>query len=290
MRIAEGGVRNTVKNIRLIIITLWLPVLVHAETAPQPEVLFEPQQPGPGDIMVVTVKNIAGAVEGTFNGKKVYFNPSRESLKAIVGIDLSVAPGKYEMEISAGGGSLRRTVQVVKKKYGLQRLTLPKDMVELTPENEARVEREQHKMAAIWPNESELVWAGNFINPREGEIVTQFGVKRIINKIPKNPHSGVDVSGKEGDPVHAPNNGIVALMDDQFYSGISVVLDHGQGIYTMFFHLSRILVSPGQKVKKGEVIALVGSTGRSTGAHLHWGARVQGAKVDPLELIKLKLE
>lgn len=290
MRNAESEVRNILKNILFIIITLWLPILVHAETAQQPEVLFEPNNPGSGDIMVVTVKNVAGAVEGTFNGKKVYFNPSRESLKAIIGIDLSTPPGKYEMEISAGGGSLRRSVQVVKKKYGLQRLTLPKDMVELTPENEARVEREQHKMAAIWPNESELVWAGNFINPREGEIVTQFGVKRIINKIPKNPHSGVDVSGEEGDPVRAPNNAVVSLIDDQFYSGNSVVLDHGQGIYTMFFHLSKVLVSAGQKVKKGEVIALVGSTGRSTGPHLHWGARVQGAKVDPLELIKLQLE
>ena len=290
MRNAECGVRNILKNILLIIITLWVPILVHAETAPQPELLFEPNNPGPGDIMVVTIKNITGAVEGTFNGKKVYFNPSRESLKAIVGIDLSVVPGKYEMEISAAGNTMRRSVRVVKKKYGLQRLTLPKDMVELTPENEARVEREQHKMSAIWPNESELVWAGNFSNPLEGEIVTQFGVKRIINKILKNPHSGVDVSGKEGDPVHAPNNGIVTLVDDQFYSGNSVVLDHGQGIYTMFFHLSKILVNAGQKVKKGEVIALVGSTGRSTGAHLHWGARVQGAKVDPLELIKLQLE
>jgi len=290
MRNAECGVRNILRNILLIIITLWLPVLVHAEPAPQPEVLFEPQQPGPGDIMVVTVKNIAGAVEGTFNGKKVYFNPSRDSLKAIVPIDLFTEPGKYPLYIATAGNALHRTVNVVKKKYPTQRLTLPKDMVELSPENEARVEREQKKMATIWPNENARVWSGNFVNPREGEIVTQFGVKRIINKIPKNPHSGVDVSGKEGDPVHAPNNGIVALMDDQFYSGISVVLDHGQGIYTMFFHLSRILVSPGQKVKKGEVIALVGSTGRSTGAHLHWGARVQGAKVDPLELIKLKLE
>jgi murein DD-endopeptidase MepM/ murein hydrolase activator NlpD len=290
MRIAEGGVRNTLKNILFIIITLWLPVLVHAETAQQPEVLFEPNNPGPGDIMVVTVKNVTGMVEGTFNGKKVYFNPSRDSLKAIVGIDLSTPPGKYDIEVSAVGNTLRRTVQVIKKKYGLQRLTLPKDMVELTPENEARVEREQHKMAAIWPNESELVWAGNFINPREGEIVTQFGIKRIINNIRKNPHSGVDVSAAEGDEVRAPNNGVVVLIDDQFYSGNSVVLDHGQGIYTMFFHLSKVLVRPGQKVKKGEVIALVGSTGRSTGAHLHWGARVQGAKVDPLELIKLKLE
>jgi len=115
-------------------------------------------------------------------------------------------------------------------------------------------------------------------------------VRRFINNIPKNPHSGVDVTADEGEPVKAPNDGVVILVDDQFYSGNSVVLDHGQGIYTMFFHLSKATVKYGQAVRKGDVIALVGSTGRSTGAHLHWGARVQGAKVDPLELIKLKLD
>jgi murein DD-endopeptidase MepM/ murein hydrolase activator NlpD len=110
-----------------------------------------------------------------------------------------------------------------------------------------------------------------------------------MNKIPKNPHTGVDVAAEEGDPVRAPNNGVAALVDDLYYSGNSVVLDHGQGIYTMFFHLSKVLVKPGQQVKKGDVIALVGSTGRSTGAHLHWGVRMQGARVDPMELIKLDL-
>ncbi len=90
--------------------------------------------------------------------------------------------------------------------------------------------------------------------------------------------------------MHAPNDGVVVLVDDQFYSGKSVVLDHGQGIYTMFFHLSKINVKYGQAVMKGDVIALVGSTGRATGAHLHWGARIQGARVDPLELIRLKLD
>lgn len=290
MRIAECGVKNIVEKTLLVIIALWLPLLAHAETARQPEVLLEPNNPGPGDVMVVTLKNVTGMVEGAFNGRKIYFNPSKDSVKSIIGIDLSTPPGKYDIEISAAGGTLRRSVQVIKKKYGVQRLTLPKDMVELTPENEARVEREQRRMAAIWPNETERAWAGNFINPREGGIMSRFGLRRIINNIQKNPHSGVDVNAEEGDEILAPNSGVVVLIDDQFYSGNSVVLDHGQGIYTMFFHLSRILVSPGQKVKKGEVIACVGSTGRSTGAHLHWGVRVQGARVDPVELIELKLE
>ena len=111
-----------------------------------------------------------------------------------------------------------------------------------------------------------------------------------LNNIPKSPHTGVDVACHEADKVRAPNNGVVVLVENMFFSGNSVFLDHGQGIYTMFFHLSKVLVAPGQQVKKGDVIGLVGSTGRSTGPHLHWGVRIQGARVDPLELIKLNLE
>jgi len=273
-----------------IYMMLCLPLSVFAETARQPEIILEPNTPGPGDIMTVTVKGADAPVEGQFADKKIYFNPFKGAFKAVLGIDLFTKPGKYNLNVSVNGTILSRAVTVIKKAYPVQKLTLPKDMVELSPENEARVEREQLKMAAIWPNETGRVWDGDFINPREGEIVTKFGVRRFINKIPKNPHSGVDVEAEEGDDVHAPNNGVVVLIDDQFYSGKSVILDHGQGIYTMFFHLSKILITPGQQVKKGYVIALVGSTGRSTGAHLHWGVRIQGARVNPLELIHLKLE
>jgi murein DD-endopeptidase MepM/ murein hydrolase activator NlpD len=271
-------------------IMLCLPLSVLAETARQPEIILEPNTPGPGDIMTVTVKGTVAPVEGTFGNKKIYFNPAKDSFKALLGIDLFTEPGKYNLNVSVNGTIFSRSVTVAKKKYPLQRLTLPKDMVVLSPENEARVEREQLKLAAIWPNETGRVWDGDFINPREGKIVTKFGVRRVINRIPKSPHSGVDVEATEGDEVHAPNNGVAVLIDEQFYSGKSLILDHGQGIYTMFFHLSKILVTPGQQVKKGDVIALVGSTGRSTGAHLHWGVRMQGARVDPLELIHLKLE
>lgn len=255
-----------------------------------PLISLSPGKVGPGDILLVTVRNVQGPVEGTFAGKKIFFNPSNDSYKAIIGIDLLSEPGTYALDIAAGSGALKRSVMVSKKKYPIQRLTLPRGMVELSPENEARVERDQKKFAALWPVQNRRAWDGNFINPREGAIVTKFGVKRFINKIPKNPHTGVDVDANEGDEVRAPNSGVIALVDDMFYSGNSIVVDHGQGIYTMFFHLSGILVAPGQAVKKGEVIGLVGSTGRSTGAHLHWGARVQGARVDPLQLIQLRLE
>jgi murein DD-endopeptidase MepM/ murein hydrolase activator NlpD len=274
--------------VALVAVSLFGPgVFAHAAT---PRVLLKPAKPGPGDIVIVTVKGITGPVEGKFNGKKLYFLASTNAFKAVLGIDLFIEPGAYTLDITARDKVLSRPVTILKKKYPVQKLTLPEDMVELSPENEARAEREQKKVAAIWPNETERLWNGSFINPREGKISTKFGLRRIINGIAKNPHSGVDVVAEEGQEVKAPNNATVAMVDNQFFSGNSVILDHGQGIYTMFFHLSKVLVEEGQQVKKGDVIALVGSTGRSTGAHLHWGVRVQGARVDPLELIKLKLD
>ena len=281
--------RNKIINI-IVIILSWS-VLGTVSFAAEPSIVLSPKKIGPGDIMTVTVRNAAGPVGGSFNGKQVYFNPVKKDFKAVVGIDLKTDPGTYPLSLTVDGKPLTRDVVIAKKKYPVQRLTLPEDMVVLSPENEARTDREQRKMAAIWPVDSLRVWNGSFVNPLPGRPVgTPFGVRRFINGIVKNPHSGVDITADEGEQVKAPNDGVVILVDDQFYSGNSVILDHGQGIYTMFFHLSKINVKYGQAVRKGDVIALVGSTGRSTGAHLHWGARVQGAKVNPLALIKLKLD
>ena len=259
--------------------------------AAEPSVIISPKKIVPGGIMVVTVKGAKGPVEGSFRGKSVHFNPARSGARAVVGVDLNTDPGTYPFVLTMDGKDHTRDVTVAKKKYPVERLRLPDDMVTLSPENEARVERESKKMASLWPVDSPLVWTGSFRDPLpDKEIGTRFGTRRIINNIPKNSHSGIDIKADEGEGVRAPNDGVVVLVDDQFFSGKSLVLDHGQGIYTMFFHLSRIKVKPGQAVMKGDVIALVGSTGRSTGAHLHWGVRIQGAKVDPLALIKLRLD
>lgn len=278
----------------VVLLGIVLPCLSPAGQGPakksRPKVIVNPVQPRPGDIVTVTVKRASAPLEGRFGDQKIYFYPSKDSFKAVFGVDLYTKPGNYPLRISANGRVFSRKLKIIKKKYPVQRLRLPDDMVQLSPENEARVERENKRISALWPNETDRIWAGSFMNPRIGRISTRFGLRRIINGIPKSSHSGVDVAADEGDEVYAPNNGIVALVDDYFFSGNSVFLDHGQGIYTMFFHLSKILVTEGQQVKKGDVIALVGSTGRSTGAHLHWGVRVQGARVNPLSLIKLKLD
>ncbi|MFA5073782.1 MAG: M23 family metallopeptidase [Nitrospirota bacterium] len=274
----------------LLLLFFCIPFYAFAEAGKQAVITVEPKTIGPGDIAIITIRNAGGPITGTLNGKKLHFNNLKASSFAVWGIDLYTEPGDYKLVVSVNGRIESKVITVSKKEYPIQRLTLPKDKVELSPENEARADREQKKVSALWPNENTRFWSGNFINPRPGDIGTPFGVRRIINKIPKNSHTGIDVTVDEGEQVKAPNIGVVVLAEEHFFGGKSVILDHGQGIYTMFFHLSKMLVDPGQAVKKGDVIGLVGFTGRATGAHLHWGARIQGARVDPMQLIRLKLD
>lgn len=286
------GKWKVITLIAFVVLVLLTAALTHAgEPVKPPLVAFSPKKFGPGDIVIISVKGASGPVEGTFLKKHLHFNESKGTYKAIAGIDLNTDPGTYTLALKIGEQTVSREVRVSKKKYPLQRLTLRDDQVTLSPENEARADREQKIISALWPVDSQRLWSGRFADPLPGkEVTTPFGVRRIINNIPKSSHSGVDLAADTGEPVKAPNDGVVVLVAEQFFSGNSIVLDHGQGIYTMFFHLSKVNVRFGQAVMKGDVIGLVGATGRLTGPCLHWGARVQGARVDPLALMKLKVE
>ena len=123
-----------------------------------------------------------------------------------------------------------------------------------------------------------------------GTITGAFGRRRLINGQPRRPHSGEDIRAPMGTEVHAANGGIVRLSDDLFFSGTSIILDHGLGVYTMYFHLSSAAVKTGERVERGQVIGAVGATGRATGPHLHWGLRVGGARVNPMTITRLALE
>ena len=286
----HGAARARAIALLLLFVVPILLVGIEAQAA-APTVLISPKKFGPGDIVTVTVTGVSGTVAGEFRGKQLHFVTGKAGQRAIVGVDLYVEPGEHPLAVKTGDRDLSRSIMVSKKKYPLQRLTLDEDKVILSPENEARVEREQKRNAAVWPVESLRFWKGRFVDPLPGkERGTPFGVRRIINNIPKNPHSGVDVTADEGEPVMAPNDGVVVMAEEQFFAGKCVFIDHGDGIYTMFFHLFETKVKAGQAVMKGDVIGLVGATGRVSGAHLHWGVRMQGARVDPLQLIKLKLD
>ena len=179
---------------------------------------------------------------------------------------------------------------VTKRNYSIQRLNgLPPKLVNPDPVMEARIERETASNRAVRARDTAADYVfQRFIWPAQGSITGVFGSQRILNGEPKQPHYGVDVAGPVGAPVVAPADGIISLVNpDMFFSGGTLYLDHGRGVSSAFLHLSKILVKPGQFVKQGEKIALIGKTGRVTGAHLDWRVNWFESRVDAQQLVPL---
>ena len=226
----------------------------------------------------------------TWMGEKVHLvsNPEKTDWVGFLGVDLTAGPGRNDVvvKMSDSGPEQRLNMEIREKDYGVRNLTLPKNMVDLDAETLARVRKETAVTNALWKAEpSSPLWEGSFMKPVPGEVIGPFGRRSVINGHPRSPHTGVDLRGKKGTPIKAINDGRVVLTGDHFFSGLSVVIDHGGGIQSMYFHMDKIQVQDGEMVAKGAVIGSVGSTGRATGPHLHWGVRVNGARIDPSQLV-----
>jgi len=211
----------------------------------------------------------------------------------LIGIDLEQPPATVRVHAEAvdGSGQILRgfaPLLILDARFPIQRLTVSRPFVELDAASLERVNREKAALDRLWETLTpERLWRGPFRIPLEGAGPgVGFGDRRIINGEPRSPHTGTDYSAPPGAPVLAANAGRVALVADHFFAGTSVFLDHGLGLYTMYFHLQESLVQAGQRVERGQAIARVGSTGRATGPHLHWGARLFGARIDPRELLQ----
>ena len=243
-----------------------------------------------GDLVLIRVKGEKDAPPRViWLNKEVYLIPNRDETDwfGFLPADLKAKPGRYPLTIETRPSSQKKEIEIAitEKQYGVRRLTLPKKMVDLDADTLKRVRQESGEMKKLWaPPFIEPLWEGPFLRPVQGEVVGPFGRNSIINDQPRSPHSGVDLRAERGTPVRAMNHGKVTLTGDHFFTGLTVVIDHGGGIQSMYFHLDKIMVQKDQQVSKGEVIGLVGSTGRATGPHLHLGVRVNGARIDPLEL------
>jgi murein DD-endopeptidase MepM/ murein hydrolase activator NlpD len=239
--------------------------------------------------------SVLTSIQGEFQGKTFSLDPAekRGTYEALIGIDLSAKSAKYEMKVLATGEdgvsfSKALRLKVEKTDFAVQKLSLPKAMVELDAKTQERVDQESKRVRNLFQGvREEKLWKGPFSRPLEGELSGAFGVRRVINGQARNPHSGIDLQAEAGTPVAACNSGIVALVDELFFSGKTVILDHGWGLYSMYFHLSEAGVGVGDKLRTGDTIGRVGSTGRSTGPHLHWGMIIRGARVDPLSFLRL---
>ena len=171
--------------------------------------------------------------------------------------------------------------------YSVQRLTIKdQSRVSLSPENQARVARENALIGKLWARQGEPRFSLPLGAPLEEMLDGgRFGAKRIINGEPRSPHTGADFAVPRGTPVLAVDDAVVALTGEFFFSGNAVFLDHGNGLISMYFHLHEVFVEQGEEVSRGRLLGAVGSTGRSTGPHLHFGIRWQGARVDPALLL-----
>ena len=179
-------------------------------------------------------------------------------------------------------------LRVLDGEYKKEVITVDGRRVVLNEKDKKRAALEYREALKIYKRTTKINYIKDkFIIPLDTKITSAFGKARVYNGTLKTYHSGTDFRAPEGTEIVATNDGIIVLAKDRFYSGNSVIIDHGHGIYTCYYHLSEFRVKKGDLVKKGEVLGLSGSTGRVTGPHLHLSARVGGVQVDPLQLIKL---
>jgi murein DD-endopeptidase MepM/ murein hydrolase activator NlpD len=202
---------------------------------------------------------------------------------AIVGIPLATAPGKLALTVARRGGRASRVDLSIKpKQYLVQKLRVSPGMVDLSPWDLERVNRERSVLQAAFATFSDTPPATlRLRQPVPGTRSSSYGSRRIFNGQPRSPHTGMDIAAPNGAPVVASARGKVVIADDFFFSGNMVVLDHGQGLVTMYAHLSAIDVGVGDVVDAGTMIGKVGATGRVTGPHLHWGVTLNQSMVDP---------
>jgi murein DD-endopeptidase MepM/ murein hydrolase activator NlpD len=231
-------------------------------------------------------------------GDAVYeLGPREQALETftLIGLDLGLKPGPLDLEITVflrDGRSeeLKHRVLVGDREFPVKKLWVKEEFVRPPPEVQDRIQREAEILQMVY-SVSTKNWLGEgvFERPHPGGMTPNFGEKRVYNNVPRSTHSGVDIAAPYGSPVRASNSGRVVLARELYFSGKTVIIDHGLGLFTFYCHFSRLKVSRGDAVKKGAVIALAGSTGRSTGPHLHWGVRLLGSRVDPAALLGLAL-
>lgn len=262
-------------NKLLLLLVLCLPVLAMA--LPQ-----ESAVPG-GVVILPLAPAVTARPVVSFENNPVMVVAEKGLWQAVVGIPLEARPGTHEITVKQGAKQKTLIFAVKDKQYPTQHITI-KDKRKVNPNqyDMERINRETKRIDAAlqhWSDTNQVPF--DFIWPLKGEISGLFGRRRVFNGEPRKPHSGMDIAAATGTPIQAPAEGIIRGSGDYFFNGNTVFIDHGQGLVTMFCHLSRIDVKDGQRVKQGEVIGLVGATGRVTGPHLHLGVSLNDERVEP---------
>ena len=283
----------------VVLLSSVFPVELFPNTLPASKGLDGQYSGKQGQVVVVKVQGEEQATEvkGTFLSRTIpffrEFRPGEPTgYIGLLGIDMQDDPGTHELAVEVKQGEqakqLSFNILVAKEKFAVEHLKLPKEKVDLDEKAVARWKAEQEQVKEALTENSRLkLWHSNFLEPVNGKRTGIFGSVRIMNGQPRNPHNGEDIGAPLGADVAATNDGIVRITVDHIFSGKGVFVDHGLGFYSMYFHLSEILVKDGDLVTAGQIIGKVGATGRATGPHLHWGVKLNGARVNPYSLLDL---
>jgi len=267
------------------------PTITPASTptpTPVPELIASSIQIPQGAVGVLELNSGAASAIAAFDGRVYTLLARAGGFWGVIGVGADKPPGVYTATIlllDAAGGVLTRlgaTVEVVDTAYAVEAITLPPDQSALL--DPALSEQEAATRAAIYSQQTpEQFWAGVFLRPLPGPISSQYGVGRSYNGGPvASFHRGTDFALDEGTPVGAANSGMVVFSGELPIRGLSVILDHGGGVFTAYHHLSAASVSEGQFVSTGDLVGFVGASGLSTGPHLHWELVAGGVEVDPM--------
>ena len=293
---------HRVTLITVVLLASIFPVDLFPGSLPLPKGIDGQYSGKQGQIVVIKVPTDERMVQvqGTFLGRRVTFFPEPRATEsqgfvALLGLDLQDEPGTHELTVEITSPDHRKqlsfNILVVKEKFHVEHLKLPKDKVDLDDKSMARWKAEQDQVKAALAAGSQMkLWQTSFVEPVNGKRTGIFGSVRIMNGQARNPHNGEDIGAPLGADVVATNDGTVRLTVDHIFSGKGVYIDHGLGLYSMYFHLSQILVKVGDLVRAGQLLGKVGATGRATGPHLHWGVKVNGARVNPYALLALALQ
>jgi hypothetical protein len=249
----------------------------------------------PGEILSLTLRSPAGvnALRIRFLSKnlRVPLGPGSKNPHVLLGLDLGLSPGRYPLMIGLDfpdgrTDEIQKAILVAGREFPTKKFWVKQEYVTPPQEVQERIERETALLEALYGIITPVWQAeGPFEVPCQGTIYPNFGQRRIYNNVPRSSHSGVDIEAPWGAPILASNSGRVVLASDLYFAGNTVVIDHGLGLYTTYCHLSKILVSRGEKVNKRYPIGKAGSSGRSTGPHLHWSVRLLESRVDPAALL-----
>lgn len=271
-----------------------------AELAPKksaPQVSVYPDQIVQGEFAAVLITNYRDGmtVVGRLgNDPLSFFRISEDRLGALAGVDVSASSESRELnvEIFCSSGIriffLETDLTVKSGTFVEQSLRVAPNFVSLSQEDQQRAGREARlRRQIISESHRASIWENPFIVPLDGRISSTFGARRLFNGQLRSVHNGVDIAAPTGTPVMASNSGMVVLVNDFFYAGKCVYIDHGNSLHTAYLHLSSASVNQGDWVEQGDIIGKVGATGRVTGPHLHWSAFLYGQNIDPHKLLDI---